>query len=65
MGAKYGRDLKNLLKKNGCVYVRQGKGDHEIWYCPKAKRSVSVDIGTRNKHTANEILKDAGIDYRF
>ena len=65
MGAKYGREIKNILKKNGCEYVRQGKGDHEVWYSPKTKRTVSVDVSTRNKHTANEILKDAGIDYKF
>ena len=65
MGAKYGRELRILLKNNGCRYVRPGKGDHEIWYSPKTKRTVSVDIGTRNRHTANEILKNAGIDYKF
>ena len=65
MGAKYGKELKSLLHKSACRYMRPGKGDHEIWYSPKTKRTVSVDIGTRNKHTANRILKDAGIDYRF
>lgn len=65
MGARYGRELRALLKENACVFLRPGKGDHEIWYSPVTKRNVSVDIGTRNKHTANEILKDAGIQYKF
>jgi predicted RNA binding protein YcfA (HicA-like mRNA interferase family) len=65
MGAKYGREIRGLLIKYGCEYIRPGKGDHEIWYSPKTKRTVSVDVGTRNKHTANEILKDAGINYKF
>ena len=65
MGAKYGREIRSILKRNGCKYVRAGKGDHEIWYSPITNRTISVDIGTRNKHTANEILKAAGINYRF
>ena len=65
MGAKYGRELIKVLKNNGCSYVRQGKGDHEVWYSPKTGRTVSVDVGTRNKYTANDILKNAGIDYKF
>jgi len=65
MGAKYGRELRSILKQYGCTYVRQGKGDHEIWYSPMTQRNISMDIGTRNRHTANEILKEAGIDYKF
>jgi len=30
--AGYLRELKELLLKAGCEYVRPGKGDHEIWY---------------------------------
>ena len=63
--ADYTRQVKNILSAHGCYFVRQGKGDHEIWYSPKTRRTVSVDIGTRNKHTANEILKAAGIDHKF
>ena len=55
MGAKYGREIRDLLKKNSCVFVRQGKGDHEVWYSPKTNRTISVDVATRNKHTANYV----------
>jgi len=65
MGAKYGREIRALLKKHGCKYVRPGKGDHEVWHSPITNRTVSVDIGTRNRHTANEIMKDAGIKHKF
>jgi Holliday junction resolvase len=34
MGSSYGRELKRILRAHGCTYVRQGKGDHEIWYSP-------------------------------
>ncbi|MCL2365083.1 MAG: type II toxin-antitoxin system HicA family toxin [Defluviitaleaceae bacterium] len=45
--------------------MRPGKGDHEVWHSPITNRTVSVDIGTRNRHTANEIMKDAGIKHKF
>ena len=44
-----GRRLKQLLTRNGCTFVRNGKGDHEIWYSPITDRSVTVDSGTRKK----------------
>jgi hypothetical protein len=30
MGSAYYRDLKRILTANGCTFVRNGKGDHEI-----------------------------------
>ena len=30
MVSSYGRDLKRVLLDNGCRFVRNGKGDHEI-----------------------------------
>jgi len=61
----YGAEIKSLLRKHGCTFVRKGKGDHEIWYSPITKRNVPVDNGTRNRHTANGILKQAGINHKF
>lgn len=61
MGGAYGRELKQLLVKHGCRFVRHGKGDHEIWFSPMTKLSFTVDAGTRKRHTANAILKNAGI----
>lgn len=31
----YQKVLKDNLRKSGCHFERQGKGDHEIWYSPK------------------------------
>ena len=61
MGSSYGRQLKRLLAAHGCRFVRNGKGDHEIWYSPIANRTVAVDVGTRKRFTANAVLKQAGI----
>ena len=61
----YGPDILRLLRKAGCSFVRAGKGDHEIWFSPITNRHVSVDRGVKSRHTANAILRDAGIDHRF
>jgi hypothetical protein len=63
--ADYKRELKALLKEAGCYFVREGKGDHEIWYSPITKISFTVDNGTKSRHTANQTLKQAGLDKAF
>jgi hypothetical protein len=30
--------IKRLLSEAGCYFVRQGRGDHEIWHSPKTGR---------------------------
>ncbi|MCL2500159.1 MAG: type II toxin-antitoxin system HicA family toxin [Defluviitaleaceae bacterium] len=65
MAVGYGQELKTLLSQHGCVFVRKGKGDHEIWYSPITDQQFTVDAGTRKRHTANGILKQAGIKHKF
>lgn len=59
------KDVKRLLMDAGCYLDRQGKGDHEVWYCPSAKRHVTVDGNIKSRFTANAILKDAGLPKSF
>jgi len=54
-----------VLREHGCAFHRQGKGDHEIWWSPITSRMVTVDGKIKSRHTANRILKDAGIEKRF
>jgi len=61
----YGRDLRKLLIAGGCRFVRQGKGDHEIWFSPITGRTFTVDSGVELRHTANGTLKDAGLPKAF
>jgi len=42
-----------------------GKGDHEVWRCPNATRPVIVDGEIQSRHTANAVLKQAGIDAKI
>ena len=53
------------LRQAGCVYKRAGKGDHEIWYSPITQRSFTVDKGSLSRHTANAVMRQAGIDKKF
>ena len=60
--ADYTRDIIKILSDNGCYFVRRGKGSHNIWYSPIKKRPFTVVTKIENRHTANGILKDAGVD---
>lgn len=62
---RYERELKRILRDHGCNFVRNGKGDHEIWFSPITQRNFAVDAGTRKRFTANAILKQAGIAAKF
>lgn len=63
--AEYEKKVRNVLRENGCHFVRQGKGDHDIWYSPLTGRTFPVDSKIKSRHMANVILKQSGIDYRF
>ncbi|MCL2566338.1 MAG: type II toxin-antitoxin system HicA family toxin [Defluviitaleaceae bacterium] len=61
----YTRKVKKILSENGYKFERRGKGDHEIWYNPNTKKSVSVDGEIKLRTSASELLKDAGLGKRF
>lgn len=63
--AEYEKAVRDILSFNACVFVRHGKGDHDIWYSPITKRHITVDSKIKSRHTANAIMKQSGIDYRF
>lgn len=63
--AEYEKAVRDILSLNGCVFVRRGKGDHDIWYSPLTKRHITVDSKIKSRHTANAIMKQSGITYRF
>ena len=63
--ADLARRLKKLLRDAGCRFVRQGKGDHEIWHSPISGLHFPVDAGMKSRHTANQVLKQAGLPKAF
>ena len=63
--ATYEKAVRELLRKHGCRFVRQGKGDHEVWYSPITNRSIIVDGKIKSRHTANAIMSQSGINHKF
>lgn len=61
----YTADLKKILLAHGCHFKRSGKGDHEIWYSPISGLSFPVHHNIKSRHTANAVLKQAGLPKLF
>jgi len=61
----YERAVRKKLSENGCHFVRHGKGDHDIWFSPITKLPITVDKEIEARHTANGIMKRAGIKWHF
>ena len=57
--------VRKFLTDAGCEFRRPGKGDHAIWWSPITSRIVVVDSKIKSRHTANEVLKQAGLGKRF
>lgn len=56
-------ELKKLLKKNGCYFLREG-GNHDIWYSPITNRQFPVgrhESQEVRRGTFQTIKKQAGI----
>ncbi|MGD1015170.1 MAG: type II toxin-antitoxin system HicA family toxin [Roseiarcus sp.] len=65
MAPPFDRPLRDLLRAAGCAIVRQGKCSHEIWHSPITQRNFAVPIGVPSRHTANAILRQAGLPKAF
>jgi hypothetical protein len=63
--ATYERRVRELLREHGCEFVRHGKGDHDIWRSPITGASFTVDGKIKSRHTANAIMEQSGVPYRF
>jgi hypothetical protein len=65
MADNYTPRVKAILREHGCACVRQGKGDHEIWYSPVVNRRFMVDHHIKSRLWANHTLKQAGLPKAF
>jgi predicted RNA binding protein YcfA (HicA-like mRNA interferase family) len=63
--AEYEKKVRKILAENGYRFVRHDKGDHDIWYSPITDRNLTVDGKIDKRHTANGVLKQAGVDCHF
>jgi predicted RNA binding protein YcfA (HicA-like mRNA interferase family) len=65
MPATFDRELCRILTRTGCRFVRPGKGSHEIWYSPIVNQRFVLPTAIVSRHTANGVLKDAGLPKAF
>ncbi|MGO4704957.1 type II toxin-antitoxin system HicA family toxin [Microvirga sp. 2MCAF38] len=57
--------VRRILREQGFEFLRQGRGDHEIWHNATSGRKVVVDGTIKSRHTANGILKQARLSKAF
>ena len=63
--ADFEKKVRKVLSNNGCVFVRHGNGSHDTWFSPITNKPVTVATKIKSRHTANGIMKQAGINYKF
>ena len=59
------RDITRLLRTNQFQRIPGGKGSHEKWENQVLGRKVIVPRHLKSRHTANQILKSAGINKKI
>ncbi len=65
MSSNLSGELKEVLRRAGCRLVREGKGDHQIWFSPLSNKHFPVDGKIKSRHTANAVLRQAGLPKQF
>lgn len=59
----YGPKVRRLLKDAGFSHLRWGAGSHEIY--SDGEKNITVPVRIKVRHTANGILKEAGLKKAF
>lgn len=65
MATGYKSEIVKILRENGCSPVKGGKGSHGKWHSPHTDRIFTVPEKCKSRHTANAVMKQAGIDHKF
>jgi predicted RNA binding protein YcfA (HicA-like mRNA interferase family) len=61
----FGKAVREKLKEAKWLFHHHGKGDHDVWYNPATGQKVTVPVKLLSRHTANDILEDAGLPKEF
>ncbi|RFC64154.1 type II toxin-antitoxin system HicA family toxin [Fulvimarina endophytica] len=61
----YYAEVSRLLREAGYRYETNAKGSHEKWRDEETRRLVLVPRNLKSRHTANAILRSAGIDLKL
>ena len=65
-GNSFSADLVAILKEAGCNYHAPAhRGNHDIWFSPITGIYFPFDSKILSHHTANAILKIAGLPEQF
>jgi predicted RNA binding protein YcfA (HicA-like mRNA interferase family) len=64
MARDYYDEVVRILRRAGWTKASGGKGSHEKWIDADGKRVVIVPR-SKSRHTANEVLKQAGLPKAF
>jgi hypothetical protein len=64
MPATFDRELR-ILTRAGCHFVRPRKRSHEFHDSPITDRRFVLPAAIVSRHTANGVLKDAGLPKAF
>lgn len=59
------RKVTSRLRQNFFERVPGGKGSHEKWRNAEQRLTLTVPRNLKSRHTANAILKDAGLKDRL
>jgi predicted RNA binding protein YcfA (HicA-like mRNA interferase family) len=59
----YYKLVAEQLRKHGFSIFRQGGTSHQIW--TNGEKKVTVSTNCYSRHTANGIMRQAGINHRF
>ncbi len=59
----YYSQVIQILREHGFSLIRMGRGSHEIW--GRSSTNVTVPFNMPSRHTANAVMKQAGIQHRF
>ncbi|MCA8834272.1 MAG: type II toxin-antitoxin system HicA family toxin [Proteobacteria bacterium] len=65
MARGFYRQLTKILKDNGFYKIGNAKGSHEKWQHPEHDYIAIIPYNIDSRHTANAILKQAGIDEKL
>lgn len=52
------RDVVRVLRENGWVLIRRGKGDHEIWGLPEARSSDEKHSVPHHREVSAGVIGD-------
>jgi len=57
--------IRTALEDNDCTFIRQGKGEYDIWYCRPSKKYIAVDHVIKSRRHANVIMKLSGVNHQL